>query len=386
MPYIRKPFDYNVETSDPIFEAENYFTRISRSRKNYLPTWAYTPYMYMRTSSWYKTNVISLLNTSSTDYWKMRALFDTLTTYKSSILFLDTLKSEFTPTNSGLNTYVKALWRPFASVQSYYYTLSVLSDFLTKREYLYRQYLELNNSTIHLPNEVTASPTNPLFSEIQSSFLFNDPTIYLTEYSRESYYNSLEFFNFLIFKDLLFYFKDIPLNVRLVDDYLFFYFFGFKNNWKNGNTLELYKNPYRPLRKGISSMLRLHTTGAIAIPIEIRLQVLASSRDVIHSWAIPSAGIKIDCVPGYTSHKVMVFLMEGIYWGQCMEICGRYHHWMPIVAYFMRRDLFFLWCTHFIFNTNLNKTWDLNDRQYADYVRYITYDKASWLNELSATI
>tara|TARA_B110000444_G_C18619030_1_gene491244 strand:+ start:80 stop:244 length:165 start_codon:yes stop_codon:yes gene_type:complete len=37
VPYIRKPFDYNVETSEPIFEAENYFTRISRSRKNYLP-------------------------------------------------------------------------------------------------------------------------------------------------------------------------------------------------------------------------------------------------------------------------------------------------------------------------------------------------------------
>ena len=73
-------------------------------------------------------------------------------------------------------------------------------------------------------------------------------------------------------------------------------------------------------------MLRLHATGAVALPIEVRLQILASSRDVIHSSAIPSAGIKIDCIPGYTSHRIMVFLLEGIYWGQCMEICGRYHH------------------------------------------------------------
>jgi hypothetical protein len=43
------------------------------------------------------------------------------------------------------------------------------------------------------------------------------------------------------------------------------------------------KSQFRPLKKGISNMLRLHATGAVAMPIEIRLQVLASSRDVIHS-------------------------------------------------------------------------------------------------------
>ena len=102
-------------------------------------------------------------------------------------------------------------------------------------------------------------------------------------------------------------------------------------------------------------MVRLHATGAIAMPIEIRLHILASSRDVIHSWAIPSAGIKIDCVPGYSSHKVAIFLSSGIYWGQCMEICGRFHHWMPIILYFMKRDLFFLWCTHFQHYDNTNQ-------------------------------
>ena len=46
---------------------------------------------------------------------------------------------------------------------------------------------------------------------------------------------------------------------------------------------ELYKNQFRPLKKGVSNMLRLHATGAIALPIEIRLHILASSRDVSHS-------------------------------------------------------------------------------------------------------
>jgi len=43
------------------------------------------------------------------------------------------------------------------------------------------------------------------------------------------------------------------------------------------------KNQYRPIRKGINNMIRLHASGAIAMPIEIRIQILASSKDVIHS-------------------------------------------------------------------------------------------------------
>ena len=131
-------------------------------------------------------------------------------------------------------------------------------------------------------------------------------------------------------------------------------------------------------------MLRFHATGAIAMPIEIRLQILASSRDVIHSWAVPSALVKIDCVPGYTSHRMMKFLLTGVYWGQCQEICGRYHHWMPIVVYFMKRDLFFLWCTHFVFTSNPNETWDVGDRKFADFIRFASYDKSSWVNEFAA--
>jgi heme/copper-type cytochrome/quinol oxidase subunit 2 len=72
-------------------------------------------------------------------------------------------------------------------------------------------------------------------------------------------------------------------------------------------------NQYRPIKKGVSNMIKLHATGAIAMPIETRLHLLASSKDVIHSWAIPSAGIKIDCVPGYSSHRIMIFLVSGIF-------------------------------------------------------------------------
>jgi heme/copper-type cytochrome/quinol oxidase subunit 2 len=125
--------------------------------------------------------------------------------------------------------------------------------------------------------------------------------------------------------------------------------------------------------------MRIQASNIIALPVELRIQLLASSRDIIHSWAIPSAGIKLDCVPGYSSHKILFFLLSGIYWGQCMEICGRYHHWMPIIVYFMKRDLFFLWCTHFVINNKslLNNNLLLSNNLLNN--RLVSFDKNSWI-------
>jgi heme/copper-type cytochrome/quinol oxidase subunit 2 len=122
----------------------------------------------------------------------------------------------------------------------------------------------------------------------------------------------------------------------------------------------------------------------VALPVDTRIQLLTVSKDIIHSWAIPSAGIKIDCVPGYSSHKITIFFLSGIYWGQCMEICGRYHHWMPIVVYFMKRDLFLLWCIHFVSSNKKNNS--INSlstvRNNNDNVYSVSYPTSSWIKEL----
>jgi len=74
-------------------------------------------------------------------------------------------------------------------------------DFLSRREALYRHYLQLNNNIIHLPNGLTANPNNPLLLDLKASYLFNDLTSFSAEYSREFYYNSLQFFKYLLIKD-----------------------------------------------------------------------------------------------------------------------------------------------------------------------------------------
>jgi hypothetical protein len=383
MPYFSKNFEFNSNASDNINESETYLLRLSRARRSYLPNWVYTPYFYSRNVSWYKNNIVyDIFQQNDNSIIMSFNLLDNMSWYWDSMYFINYHSFLFTPSNSGNSSYSKLNWKPQNSIQSYYYNVSALIDILTKREYLYREFLSSNNKIINLPYYLTSNPTNPLINEIKSSFLFIDPIIHNNEYSRDLYYNSLNFFNFTVVKSFLATYGDF-LNLSLISDYLFYYFFN--NNSVNTlkNNSELYKNQYKPMRKGISNMIRLHATGAIAMPIEIRLQVLASSKDVIHSWSIPSAGIKIDCVPGYSSHRVMIFLVSGIFWGQCMEICGRYHHWMPIVVYFMKRDLFFLWCTHFVFLTGSNNMWNINDRAYTDYVKTVSFDKYSWLSELN---
>jgi len=69
----------------------------------------------------------------------------------------------------------------------------------------------------------------------------------------------------------------------LINNYLFFYFLDIDSNSEFGNRSEMRKSQFKPLKKGITNMMRLQGTGAVAMPIEIRLQVLASSKDVIHS-------------------------------------------------------------------------------------------------------
>jgi hypothetical protein len=157
---------------------------------------------------------------------------------------------------------------------------------LSKREQLYRQYLENSKKIISLPTKLTATPNNILIKDIQSTFLFTDPLSYNNEYSRDVFLTSLSFYKYLYLRAALITTNQIletsPIKFEYLNKYIFFYFLN--SDVSNiAENFELYKNQYRPLKKGISNMLRLHGTGAIAMPVEMRLQILASSRDVIHS-------------------------------------------------------------------------------------------------------
>lgn len=88
---------------------------------------------------------------------------------------------------------------------------------------------------------------------------------------------------------------------------------------------------------------RLFITSGVVLPTDVPMHLICGSKDVIHSWAIPGLFVKIDCIPGYNCHRRLLIRWRGLFWGQCMEVCGRYHHWMPILIKTTHYDLFILW-------------------------------------------
>nr|YP_009116579.1 cytochrome c oxidase subunit 2 [Gerres oyena]BAQ20854.1 cytochrome c oxidase subunit 2 [Gerres oyena] len=70
----------------------------------------------------------------------------------------------------------------------------------------------------------------------------------------------------------------------------------------------------------------------MVIPVESPIRVLVSAEDVLHSWAVPSLGIKMDAVPGRLNQTAFIASRAGVFYGQCSEICGANHSFMPIVV------------------------------------------------------
>nr|YP_007375126.1 cytochrome c oxidase subunit II [Boulengerula taitana]AAX58638.1 cytochrome c oxidase subunit II [Boulengerula taitana] len=76
----------------------------------------------------------------------------------------------------------------------------------------------------------------------------------------------------------------------------------------------------------------LEVDNRMIIPMESPIRMLISAEDVLHSWAIPSLGVKTDAIPGRLNQTTFITTHPGIYCGQCSEICGANHSFMPIVV------------------------------------------------------
>nr|YP_001648426.1 cytochrome c oxidase subunit II [Odontobutis platycephala]AAY18974.1 cytochrome c oxidase subunit II [Odontobutis platycephala]QRB83205.1 cytochrome c oxidase subunit II [Odontobutis platycephala] len=76
----------------------------------------------------------------------------------------------------------------------------------------------------------------------------------------------------------------------------------------------------------------LETDHRMVIPTESPIRVLVSAEDVLHSWAVPALGVKMDAVPGRLNQTAFITSRPGVFFGQCSEICGANHSFMPIVV------------------------------------------------------
>lgn len=104
---------------------------------------------------------------------------------------------------------------------------------------------------------------------------------------------------------------------------------------------DAYIIPEKELREGGFRVLEVdHRT---VVPFLTQIRVLASASDVIHSWTVPRLGVKVDAVPGRLNQLRFLTERTGVLYGQCSEICGANHRFIPIVLEVVLLKPFLSW-------------------------------------------
>nr|WAR50886.1 cytochrome c oxidase subunit II [Crocidura suaveolens gueldenstaedtii] len=107
-----------------------------------------------------------------------------------------------------------------------------------------------------------------------------------------------------------------------------------------------YMIPTSELKPGDLRLLEVDNRAVL--PMEMTIRVLVTSEDVLHSWAVPSLGLKTDAIPGRLNQTTLLATRPGLYYGQCSEICGSNHSFMPIVLELVPLKTFEKWSSSMI--------------------------------------
>lgn len=106
--------------------------------------------------------------------------------------------------------------------------------------------------------------------------------------------------------------------------------FNYGNNYSDYKSIKYdsYLRPEEDLNLG--DLRLLEVDNPIVLPVKLPIRLLVTAADVLHSWTIPSFGVKVDAVPGRLNQAPLFIKREGVFYGQCSELCGVNHAFMPI--------------------------------------------------------
>ena len=132
---------------------------------------------------------------------------------------------------------------------------------------------------------------------------------------------------------LLYLIEDVSkpsLTVKVIG-HQWYWEYQYSNSWFNYSfdSYIVYENVEIPL------FYNLDVDNRLVLPTISRILFLVTSADVIHAWTVPCLGIKCDAIPGRLNYLTRSTLYSGIYYGQCREICGSNHRFIPIVVEFV---------------------------------------------------
>lgn len=91
----------------------------------------------------------------------------------------------------------------------------------------------------------------------------------------------------------------------------------------------------------------LEVDNRVVVPINIEIRMLVSAADVIHSWTVPALGVKADAIPGRLNQIRFIIRRPGVFYGQCSEICGANHRFIPIAIESVDTNRFISWINSF---------------------------------------
>lgn len=109
----------------------------------------------------------------------------------------------------------------------------------------------------------------------------------------------------------------------------------------------------------------LEVDNPLVVPVDTKVRVLLTASDVLHAWWVPALGVKQDAIPGFVRDTWFRAEKVGTYRGQCAELCGKGHGFMPIVVEVKSKDDFAKWVEEHKAKTQVvadpNKVWDMKD-------------------------
>jgi cytochrome c oxidase subunit 2 len=177
-----------------------------------------------------------------------------------------------------------------------------------------------------------ATPTNILFSRFQLSKILHNPqlefiwtimpTIILINMA-------LPTFTLLYSMDLI---LDPKSNIKVIGNQ---WYWGYETSdfyyTPTSFAFDSFMIPIEQLSEGERRLFEVDNF--LILPAKSEFRLLITAKDVLHSWALPSFGIKLDAVPGRLNANGLNTRVPGLYFGQCSELCGPNHGFMPIVLH-----------------------------------------------------
>ena len=121
------------------------------------------------------------------------------------------------------------------------------------------------------------------------------------------------------------------------------WYWGYEYPDNDGINFLSYMIPEAEIKKDEGQLRLLSTDTKVVLPVDTTIAIQVTAGDVLHSWAVPALGIKVDAVPGRLNEAWVRITKPGIYYGQCSELCGKDHAYMPIEIHAVPKEEFEAW-------------------------------------------